>query len=270
MEAEKNTALICVTRNNAEKLRKTLNSIILHTDSEKYDLFLIDNASNDDTLGIYQQYIPADNITIVRSGRNLHWVGGINMGIEMTKNYRYVGFLNDDIEVCPNWLENLFHVLDYNADTAAVGPFTSNSRDWQGYDNVRSQFPNWDLPELKEIDRYDVSGMHTHVKANTTPLKIKGMLAFFCVLMRRSVIDSIGLLDSDFTEIYLGDDDDYCDRIQRIGYNLALSPNTYVAHYSGNSSLHLEDYQKRQRICDDLLSRKYQNRDARCSVVPRP
>lgn len=258
----KRAALICVTRNNAEKLRRTLTSIVQRTNPAHYDLIVIDNASTDATLGIYQQHILADNITIVRSGRNLHWVGGINLGLEMTKDYENVGFLNDDIEVCPGWLENFFDVLDNNPDTAAVGPFTSNVRDWQGYDRVRAQFPDWDLPELKEVDRHDVLEMYNRVKSHTMPLKVQGMLAFFCVLFRRSVIDRAGLLDPDFTEIYLGDDDDYCDRIERIGYNLALSAQTYVAHYSGTSSALVQDLQNRQKICADLLSCKRRNRDA--------
>ena len=107
----KKAALICVTRNNAEKLQTTLNSrIILNTKAEDYDLIIIDNASNDSTLGIYQQRVLAEHITIVRSGKNLNWVGSVNLGLEMTSGYQYVGFLNDDIEVCPNWLENFFDV----------------------------------------------------------------------------------------------------------------------------------------------------------------
>lgn len=257
----KRAALICVTCNNAEKLRRTLTSIVQRTNPAHYDLIVIDNASTDATLGIYQQHVLADNITIVRSGKNLHWVGGINLGLEMTKNYENVGFLNDDIEVCPGWLENFCDILDRSPDTGAVGPLTSSSRDWQSYDRVRAKCPEFNFPELKEIDRHDVLAMHNSLKSLTMPLKIKGMLAFFCVLFRRSVIDRAGLLDPDFTEIYLGDDDDYCERIERIGYNLALSPQTYVAHYSGTSSAHVQDLQKRQEICADLLSRKRRSRE---------
>jgi len=84
----------------------------------------------------------------------------------MTRGYQYVGFLNDDIEVCPNWLENFFDVLDCNPDVAAVGPLTSNTRDWQGYDNVRSIFSDWKLPELQKIDRKEVFMMYEHLKNN--------------------------------------------------------------------------------------------------------
>ena len=236
----KKAALICVTRNNAAKLQTTLNSIIRHTKPENYDLFLIDNASSDETLGIYQLNVLADNITIVRSGKNLNWVGGINLGLEMAKDYQYVGFLNDDIEVCPNWLENFFDVLDCNPEVAAVGPITSNERDWQGYDNVRKKHPTWGLPECGEIDRNNVTVMYDYIKSNGSGITISGMLAFFCVVFRRSVVNEIGEFDSGLDKFYSWGwwrNDDYCDRIKFAGYKLALSTRTYVAHRADNESL---------------------------------
>ena len=215
----KKAALICVTRNNAEKLQTTLNSIIQNTKPEDYDLIIIDNASSDATLGIYQQSVLAEHITIVRSGKNLNWVGGINLGIEMTKGYQYIGFLNDDIEVCPNWLENFFDVLDNNSDVAAVGPLTSNTLDWQGYDNVRSIFLDWKLPELQEIDRKEVLMMHEHLKNNGSGVKLKGTISFFCILLKRSLVDEIGLVHPEF----MG-------KIRMAGYDFALSARTYVSH----------------------------------------
>jgi GT2 family glycosyltransferase len=252
----KKAALICVTRNNAEKLQTTLNSIIQNTKAEDYDLIIIDNASSDATLGIYQQSVLADHITIVRSGKNLNWVGGINLGLEMTRGYQYVGFLNDDIEVCPNWLENFFDVLDCNPDVAAVGPLTSNTRDWQGYDNVRSTFPDWKLPPLNEIPRFNVQAMSAKTQENWVGHRVGGMLAFFCVLLRRNVIDQIGYPNMDFNTIYMGDDDDYCYRIQQNKYSLVLSTKVYVAHYSGNSSLNLPEFDARKAQCLEIIARK--------------
>jgi GT2 family glycosyltransferase len=259
----KKVALICVTRNNAEKLQTTLNSIVTRTNKDLYDLFIIDNASSDSTLGIYQLPVLADNITIVRSGKNLHWVGGINLGLEMTKGYQYVGFLNDDIEVCPNWLENFIDVLDCNPQVAAVGPITSNSRDWQGYDNVRKIWTAWNLPELTGVDRNNVLEMYGHIKTNGSGITILGMIAFFCVLLKRSVINEIGVLDNDFSEIYLGCDDDYCDRIKHAGRKVALSTRTYVAHFSGTASGKSWKQIARETISDQILKNKLDERQRR-------
>lgn len=233
----KKAALICVTRNNAEKLQTTLNSIIQNTKPEDYDLIIIDNASSDATLGIYQQSVLADHITIVRSGKNLNWVGGINLGLEMTRGYQYVGFLNDDIEVCPNWLENFFDVLDCNPDVAAVGPLTSNMRDWQGYDHARIKYATWELPDLKGINRRNVAEMHNIIKNNGAGFTVFDSLSFFCILLRRNAVDSVGGLDDAFSKHDCGYNDDYCDRLKRFNYSVALSIKTYVSHFPGKSSL---------------------------------
>ena len=255
----KKSALICVTRNNPGKLRTTVESILRHTNPEAYDLYIIDNASSKEHVDIYRE-VAADQIKVIRSKRNLHWVGGINLGLETTKNYRYVGFLNDDIEVGPNWLQNLCDVLDRNEDVAAVGPMTSNERDWQGYDRVRKFFPNWNVPALENIDRNDVLAMSREIQKNDPLIRIHGMLAFFCVLMRRDVIDLVGLLDPDFAELYTCDDDDYCDRIQTAGYTLALSTKSYVAHYSGTSSSKVDAFSEKTKTANQLLARKKSER----------
>ncbi len=54
-------------------------------------------------------------------------------------------------------------------------------------------------------------------------------LAFVCVLIKREVINKIGLLDEQF-DGYGGDDVDYCIRAQKAGYKLAVTPKVVVKH----------------------------------------
>lgn len=251
----KKVGLICVTRSNSQKLLVTLNSIFRNTSPDLYDLFLIDNESHDETLNIYSLALP-ENITIVRSNKNLNWVGGINLGIALTQDYEYVGFLNDDIDVGPNWLLNLVDLLDCNADLGAVGPLTSNTRDWQGYDRVRETFADLNLQPLDHISRNNVLEMYSAIQGNVPVIRVVGMLAFFCVLIRRKVVEKIGSLDPAFNELFLGDDDDYCRRMQAAGFGLALALRTYVWHASGSSSLNIADFERRQKMAADLLLKK--------------
>ena len=62
-----------------------------------------------------------------------------------------------------------------------------------------------------------------------------GYLSFVCVLIRRSVIDKIGLLDESFTG-YGSEDVDYCRRAQAAGFYLAVTSQATVAHTHGSSS----------------------------------
>lgn len=252
----KKVGLICVTWNSAEKLKVTLESIAKYTDPATYDLHVVDNASTDDTAAVCSGTWPA-NFKFVRSEKNLGWVGAINSRLPEMRGYAYVGFLNDDIEVGPGWLQFLVGILDRHKDVGAVGPLTSNDRDWQGYDRFRTGPSRPGLPELTGIKRDDVVAMSQAMASFNPGVTVNDcVLAFFCVLIRSEVIAKIGGLDDAFNELYLGDDDDYCRRIVAAGYLLALSFNSYVAHHSGSRSLSVTNYEQRYRRAQEIVVMK--------------
>lgn len=224
-------ALICVTYNNWNQLSKCLESIYKHTENE-YHLFLIDNNSSDATVGLYGMTLP--NTTIIRNMKNVWWGGGINQGIRLSKDFDYVFFLNDDIEVPMGWDAKHVDILREEPSIGAVGPLNSNKRDWQGYDRVREHFKDLNLPTVSNVNRKDILGMNRALEPlGMRHITVRGMLAFFCVGFRRNVIDEIGELDERF--IMGGDDDDYARRLDAKGYGLGLLLNTYVIHHGGSS-----------------------------------
>jgi hypothetical protein len=64
-------------------------------------------------------------------------------------------------------------------------------------------------------------------------------LSFVCVLIRRAVVDKVGLLDESFTG-YGSEDVDYCRRTQAAGFSLAVTALATVAHTHGSSSYNRE------------------------------
>lgn len=253
---KKKVGLICVTRNSADKLRVTLESIVRHTDPELFDLYVVNNGSTDSTVELCAGSWPP-NIHFIRKNENLGWVGGINSCLPQAKKYPFVGFLNDDIEVGLRWLEHLVNLIEWNKTVGAVGPLTSNDRDWQGYDRFRLGPAKPGLPELEGIDRQDVVQMATAIASFNPGVTLNDcVLAFFCTLIRAEIVEKIGFLDEAFNELYLGDDDDYCKRILASGYLLALSFNAYVAHHPGSRSLAVEGYEARYKKAQQIISEK--------------
>lgn len=251
----KRTALICVTRNKFSLLQITLESILRHTPASDYHLYLIDNCSEDQTLELYSRQLP-DHVTLVRNNENLKWVKGVNQGLDLARRHEFVCLLNNDIEVGEGWLGNLVSILETNPKVGAVGPLTSNTRDWQGYDSVRQKLPHAHLLGLENVSRDQVTLMQSAVARNPPGIVVRGMLAFFCTLFRRSLFDQLGYLDEDFNDLLLGDDDEFCWRLQKAGHLLALATNTYVAHRSGTSSLALPEFEERHRKATELLRLK--------------
>src|SRR5206468_1568627 len=58
----------------------------------------------------------------------------------------------------------------------------------------------------------------------------------FCLLIRRAVIDAIGLLDERF-RIGCFEDDDYCLRAVRAGWRAVIARDAFVHHYGGRTFL---------------------------------
>ena len=246
------SGLILVTYNNFNILLETLTSIYLHTDPDSYDLYIIDNGY---TPQLYD--IPLINTKIIKTEKNLYWAGGINLGLEYTKSNDYIFFLNDDIEVYDNWLDNHIKVLEKNKNIGAVGPINSSPRDWQYYNKVRTNFKfEKVLPNINNLD--DIEQVNNQISnINPSYTYIKGMLAFFCVAFRREVIDKVGYLDERF--IMGGDDDAYCRELEKNKYELCLLLNTYVKHKAGVSINKMEsDFKKQININNkNLLSELY-------------
>lgn len=214
--------------NRYQHTRDLLEGIYRYTD-HPFHIFVIDNASTDETADLHKIY--TRQITIVRNRENRGWCSGCNLGIQLGNN-PYVVFMNNDVEISQGWLGNMIAFLDTHPRIGAVGPLDSSTNDCQCVDRVREkmvpQIPRFLTEDLHERNR--ILKYHFH----HTGILVEGTLAFFCCVMRRRTINAIGPLDETF--VSHGDDDDYCRRLRKAGYVLGLSLETYVVHHSNSTS----------------------------------
>ena len=145
--------------------------------------------------------------------------------------------MNNDVEVSENWLGNMVSFLDTHPRIGAVGPLNSNPDDRQCVDRVRKttvpQIPNFITGDLHERNRI----LKYHF--NKAGIMVKGILAFFCVVLKRRTVSEIGPLDENFASE--GADDDYCRRLRKAGFVLGLSLDTYVIYHSNQAAETVSD-----------------------------
>jgi O-antigen biosynthesis protein len=217
--------IIVPVHNQYPYTRTLLESIYRHT-NVPFRIYLIDNASTDETTDIHKIY--TRDITIVRNREDLGWCGGINQAIEMGSN-PYIVFMNSGVEVSQGWLENLLAFLETHPRIGAVGPLDSNPNDWQCVDRVRekqvTQIPFFLTEDLHERNR--ILNYHFHGAG----VLIDGVLAFFCVALKRRAVNEVGLLEESFEGGV--DDSGYCRRLRKAGYVLGISLDTYVLRHTG-------------------------------------
>lgn len=104
--------------NGRDHLGMVLSSLNEQT-FDDFDVTVVDNASTDGTVGYLSESWP--EVQVVALAENLGYAGGANRGLEASLG-DYVCFLNDDMEMEPNWIEELVRELDVDP---ALGVVTS-------------------------------------------------------------------------------------------------------------------------------------------------
>jgi len=93
-------ALVILNWNGKSLLEKFLPSVVQHSDEA--NLYVIDNASSDNSIHWLQQQYP--EITIIQLSENLGYAGGYQQGLKCVEEPYYC-LLNSDVEVTENWLQ---------------------------------------------------------------------------------------------------------------------------------------------------------------------
>lgn len=218
--------IIIPVRNKYHHTRNLLEGIYRHTDIP-FHIYVIDNASTDETVDLHKIF--TRNITIVRNRKSQEWGGSLNQGIELGSN-PYLVLMNNAVEISQGWLENLISFLDTHPRIGAVGPLNSNPLSRQCVDRVREkiapQIPNFLTEDIHERNR--ILDFHFH----RAGILIEGVLAFFCVALKRRTVNSVGLFDESPAGGCCAED--YCRRLRKAGYVLGLSLDTYVLHHTNS------------------------------------
>jgi predicted SAM-dependent methyltransferase len=141
-------------------------------------------------------------ITIIESGSNLGWEGGLKKGLEVSKA-PYVILMNDDTYIPISSVYWMIQMLSHFSDpkVAAVGP---SSNCVMGPQNC--------FITSKGFSSFEVS-----------------FLIGFCMMVKRSALEEVGGVDDSLP--YHGDDIDLSIRFRKAGYKLICDKNAFVYHH---------------------------------------
>lgn len=110
-------AVAILNWNGKNWLEKFLPNVVQF--SNDADIYVIDNASTDDSVEFLKTNFPT--VKIVINAENYGFAGGYNEGLKQI-DAEYYCLLNSDVEVTENWLEPVLHLFEKNQDIAAIQP----------------------------------------------------------------------------------------------------------------------------------------------------
>ncbi|MGL4877026.1 glycosyltransferase family 2 protein [Paraclostridium dentum] len=218
------TSIVILSYNNCELTKNCIESIRKYTNKESYELIIIDNNSKDESV----EYLKSqDDLICIFNEENKGFAGGCNQGIDASSGDNIL-LLNNDIIVTPNWLDNMVKALYSSDDIGAVGPVT----------NFSSNFQQVFVPVNHTMDTDDF--FKEYNQSDTSKWEERLRLIGFCMLIKKEVVNKIGVLDELFN---MGnyEDDDYSLRIRKSGYRLLLCKDTFIFHLGSASFSKLEE-----------------------------
>ena len=110
-------AIAILNWNGKHWLEKFLPNVILY--SQEATIYVIDNASTDDSVNFLEQNFPT--IKIIKNKKNTGFAGGYNEGLKQISEEIYC-LLNSDVEVTENWIQPIIELFRRNAEIAAIQP----------------------------------------------------------------------------------------------------------------------------------------------------
>ena len=112
-------SVVILNYNGKSWLENFLPNVIQHTTYSNAEIIVADNASTDDSVAFLQTNFPT--IRLVINPINTGYAGGYNDALQQIESDYYV-LLNSDVEVTPNWIENVLSFMSRDKQMAACQP----------------------------------------------------------------------------------------------------------------------------------------------------
>jgi len=205
------------------------------------EVIVVENGSQDGSLELLEQEFPG--VRLIRNAENQGFARGSNQGMREAQG-EYVLLLNTDTEVAPDAITRLLDFLERNPGHAAVAPRLvsrdgSTQRTVQEFPTLRTALffstplERW-FPESRELRRYFMRDWDQESSRDVDQPPAA------CLLLRRSVLEQVGLFDEELWLFY--NDVDLSRRIRAAGWKTHYLAEARVLHHVGASTSKFADF----------------------------
>ena len=228
-----------VNYNNKECLAACLDSIYSHAPDVSFEVTVVDNGSADGSTELVRRTYP--QVRIIDNSENRGFVKANNQGIRASQG-RYLLSLNNDTIIQNGTLAGLVRFMQEHPDVGVCGPKVLN-QDETFQRQCRRRFPtissslSYFLKLHRLFPRSEFFGRYLMTYEDCDKAGEVDSVSGCCLMVRREVIEKVGVLDENF--IMYGDDLDWCYRIKQAGWKVCYVPSVQIVHLGGQSSRRL-------------------------------
>jgi hypothetical protein len=227
-------SIAIVSYNTKDVLIDCIQSIHAHSAGIAFEIVVVDNHSQDGTVGAMRVAYPA--ITLIANSDNRGFAKAVNQACAVSRG-RHVLLLNSDTIVKDKALATMVRYLDDHPDAGAV-----SCKQWTGDGHLNQTcFP---FPSIHDHLFYSVlfkrvapsmqaAAASAHV-VDCTQSQDVDWANGACLMVRRSLMQQLGGLDENFFMYF--EDVDLCRRIHQQGYRVRHVAEAEIVHFVGCSS----------------------------------
>jgi GT2 family glycosyltransferase len=236
----KKVSIITVNFNQPQVTEELLQSI--PATYSNLEVIVVDNGSKVDVTGEWKLKYPG--VIFIRSGQNLGFAGGNNLGVSNATG-DYLFFVNNDTEFTDGLVEKLAAVMDADPGIGMISPkiryFTDKTLiQYAGYTPMNYYTCRNSCIGLREKD----NGQYDNITAPTAYCHGAAMM------VSKTAIEKAGLMSENFFLYY--EEVDWCEHIKRAGYQAWVCTEALIYHKEsvsvGKKSKLKEFFMNRNRI----------------------
>ena len=219
--------VVIVSYNVCYYLEQCIDSVLRATKGLESEIYVVDNHSSDGSVD-YLKHRFSDRITLIECNHNQGFAKANNIAIRQSQG-EYVLLLNPDTFVGEDCIRQVLAFMDAHPKAGGAGVMMHNADGTVARESRRG-LPTPYVSFLKMLGfskRYYMSHLSW-----TEPRRIDVVSGAF-MMLRRSALEKVGLLDEDF--FMYGEDIDLSYRILKGGYENWYIP-SHILHYKGEST----------------------------------
>ena len=229
-------SIIIVNYNVSNELKHCLVSVVKSLQDIDNEIFVVDNNSCDNSCKMVRQDFPF--VKLIENKENVGFAKANNQAIRESSG-EYVLLLNPDTIVDSDTFSKMVEFADNHQDMGGLGVKMLDGNGKFLPESKRG-IPTPFVAFCKMSGLYKLfpkSDTFNHYYLGSLSIddinKIE-ILAGACMLLRKSVLDEVGLLDENY--FLYGEDVDISYRILLQGYNNYYLPTTTITHLKGEST----------------------------------
>ena len=228
-------SVVFLSYNTRDLTRQALSSVLAAAEGLEVEIFVVDNASADGSADMVAEEFP--QVKLICNAANVGFSAGNNVALRQVTG-EYALLINTDTIVRRDALRTMVEFLDAHPEAGACGckildpdgTLQLDSR--RGFPTPLAAFCKMSglsrlFPKHPLIAHYHMTYLDPEQTAEVE------VLSGSCMMVRKSAMDQVGLLDEDY--FMYGEDIDWCYRFHQAGWKIYYVPTTEIIHFRGES-----------------------------------